>query len=95
MVGLFHPEGFPENELGWDLFAGATGKGYATEAGLAARDYAYATLGWTTLISLIDPDNTGSEGVAKRLGARYEQDFVHERFGCMRIFRHPGPEGRP
>jgi RimJ/RimL family protein N-acetyltransferase len=31
--GLWEPDGFPEMELGWDLMAGATGKGYATEAG--------------------------------------------------------------
>ena len=37
-----------ELELGWDLFEGATGKGYATEAARAARRYAYDVLGWTT-----------------------------------------------
>ena len=37
IVGLWHPVGFPEDELGWDLFDGATGKGYATEAATAAR----------------------------------------------------------
>lgn len=92
VVGLWHPEGFPENEVGWDLFAGATGKGYATEAGRAARDYAYKTLGWTTLISLIADGNTGSEGVAKRLGALPDGPFTHERFGTMTVWRHPGPD---
>ena len=91
-VGLWHPEGFPERELGWDLFNGATGKGYATEAALAARRFAYDTLGWTTLISLIADGNTGSEGVANRLGATYDYDFTHERYGPMRVFRHPGPD---
>ncbi|KIC51944.1 GNAT family N-acetyltransferase [Tateyamaria sp. ANG-S1] len=92
IVGLWHPEGFPENELGWDLFEGATGKGYATEAGRAARNYAYDTLGWTTLISLIAVDNEGSARVAQRLGATYDSDFTHERFGPMQLWRHPGPE---
>lgn len=91
IVGLWHPEGFPENELGWDLFDGATGKGYATEAGYAARAYAYDTMGWPTLISLIAHGNTGSEGVAGRLGAKHDGDFTHERYGPMRIFRHPSP----
>ncbi|GGX44206.1 GNAT family acetyltransferase [Tateyamaria omphalii] len=92
IVGLWHPEGFPENELGWDLFDGATGKGYATEAGRAARDYAYGTLGWTTLTSLIAVGNDGSRRVAERLGASYDRDFTHERFGDMQVWRHPGPE---
>lgn len=91
-IGLWHPEGFPENELGWDLYEGATGKGYATEAARAARDYAYTTLGWTTLISLVAEDNTASAAVATRLGATYEKDFTHEHFGTMGIWRHPSPD---
>lgn len=92
IVGLWHPVGFPEHELGWDLFDGATGKGYATEAGRAARAYAYETLGWTTLISLVAYENTPSQRVAERLGATYDYDFTHERYGLMRAFRHPGPD---
>ncbi|WP_299750179.1 GNAT family N-acetyltransferase [uncultured Tateyamaria sp.] len=94
IVGLWHPEGFPERELGWDLFDGATGKGYATEAAIAARSYAYDTLGWTTLTSLIAIDNEGSRRVAERLGATYDSDFTHERYGHMQLWRHLGPEGR-
>ncbi len=90
-VGLWHPEGFPENELGWDLFDGATGKGYATEAGLAARTYAYDTLGWTTVVSMIANGNDASARVASRLGAAYDYDFTHERYGAMQVWRHPGP----
>lgn len=92
IVGLWHPEGFPENELGWDLFDGATGKGYATEAAKAVRAYAYGTMGWTTLTSLIADGNDGSRRVAERLGATYDSDFTHERFGSMQVWRHPGPE---
>lgn len=92
LVGLWWPEGFPEREIGWDLFDGATGKGYATEAAKAARTYAYGTLGWTTAISLIANGNDASRGVAQRLGATYDGDFTHERYGPMQIWRHPGPE---
>ncbi|MCL4145916.1 UNVERIFIED_CONTAM: hypothetical protein GTU68_004190, partial [Idotea baltica] len=92
MVGLWHPAGFPERELGWDLYEGATGKGYATEAGAAARAYAYDTLGWTTVISLVAKDNAGSIAVAKRLGATQDGTFTHERFGETLVMRHPAPE---
>lgn len=95
IVGLWFPLGFPENELGWDLFDGATGKGYATEAGRAARDYAYGTLGWTTLTSMIDPQNTASAAVATRLGAAFDYNYEHPHFGPVQIWRHPGPEARP
>ena len=91
-VGLWEPEGFPELELGWDLLAGATGKGYATEAGAAARAYAYETMGKTTLISLIAPGNDGSKKVAARLGAAFEAPYAHERFGQVEIWRHPSAE---
>ena len=91
MVGLFCPEGWPEPEIGWDLFEGFEGKGYATEAGHAARDYAYDVLGWATAVSLVKPDNTASAAVCRRLGAVKEADFVHERHGRMQVWRHPAP----
>ena len=37
MAGLWYPEGWPEPEIGWDLFEGFEGQGYATEAARAAR----------------------------------------------------------
>ena len=92
VAGLWHPEGFPERELGWDLAEHATGKGYATEAGLAARHYAYDTLGWTTLISLVADGNDASAAVATRLGAWHDGRFTHERYGPMNVYRHPGPD---
>lgn len=92
MVGLWNPEGWPEPEIGWDLFAQATGRGYATEAAAAARAYAYDVLGWTTVISLVKDANVASAAVATRLGARHESDFTHERFGTVQVWRHLGPE---
>ena len=92
LVGLWNPEGWPEPEIGWDLWDGAEGKGFATEAARAARDYAYETLGWTTAISLVHPDNHASAAVAQRLGARRDGIFTHVRFGEVHIWRHPSPE---
>ncbi|MDK3075671.1 GNAT family N-acetyltransferase [Sedimentitalea sp. JM2-8] len=91
LVGLFEPEGWPEPEIGWDLFNGHEGNGYATEAGRAARDYAYDILGWPTAISLVKDGNDGSAAVAARLGARPDGRFVHERHGDLAIWRHPAP----
>lgn len=89
IVGLFEPEGWPESEIGWDLFDGFEGRGYATEAGLAARTYAYDILGWSTAISLVKDGNDGSAAVAKRLGARPDGLFTHVRHGQMTVYRHP------
>jgi RimJ/RimL family protein N-acetyltransferase len=92
IVGLHYPESWPEPELGWWLFDGAEGKGYALEAARAARDFAYQTLGWRTLISLIVATNARSIALAHRLGALFEGDFQHPRHGALGIYRHPTPE---
>ena len=60
---------------------------------MAARAYAYGTLGWTTTISLIAPANARSRVLAERMGATREGEFAHERFGQMDVWRHPGPDG--
>lgn len=87
-VGLWCPNGWPEPEIGWDIYEGFVGRGYATEAALEARRYAYDKLGWTTVISLIKPQNDSSKKVAQRMGARFEKVFTHERFGETEIWRH-------
>lgn len=92
MVGLFCPFGWPEPEIGWDLFDGHEGRGYATEAGTAARGFAYDVLGWATAISLVKPENTGSARVAERLGCTRDGSFTHQRHGLMHVWRHPAPE---
>lgn len=92
LIGPWAPEGWPEPELGWDLWGGYEGRGYATEAAGAARDYAYTTLGWTTAISLVAPQNIASAKVAERLGARRDGDFTHERHGFLHVYRHPSAE---
>jgi RimJ/RimL family protein N-acetyltransferase len=91
IVGLWFPEGFPERELGWDLFGGHEGRGYATEAARAARAHAYDALGWSTVISLVADGNHASARVAERLGARPDGRFTHERFGEATVWRHPAP----
>ncbi|MFK7869153.1 MAG: GNAT family N-acetyltransferase [Roseobacter sp.] len=91
LVGLHAPLDWPEPEVGWMLWGG-NGKGLASEAGRAARRHAYETLGMTTLISSIAPQNTASIRVAERMGAaRQHQDFTHPKFGTMGLWRHPSP----
>ena len=89
IVGIFYPEGWPEPELAWTVFAEAEGKGIAFEAATAARAYAYETLGWPSLISLVANDNTRSIALAKRMGCAYEGDFEHADHGPLPVWRHP------
>ena len=72
-AGLWQPEGWPGLEVGWLLERGSWGRGFATEAGRAAIDYAFRELGARKVISLIRPDNRASIRVAERLGESYRE----------------------
>lgn len=92
IVGLWNPEGWPEPELGWVMFANGEGRGYAYEAAVAARHHAYDTLGMTTLTSNILPGNTRSQALARKLGAWYERTYDNPNMGVDDLWRHPGPD---
>lgn len=92
IVGPWCPEGWPEPEIGWDIFEGFEGNGYGTEAARAALEWAYAEAGWRTAISLVDPENVKSAALARRLGASLEDTFDHARFGPLQVWRHKAPQ---
>ena len=87
-TGILFCPGWSEPELGWDLLEKAEGKGIAFEAASAARTYAANHLGQDGVISHIDPKNTRSEALAKRLGATFERD-VSLMDHAVQIYRHP------
>lgn len=68
-VGLNAGPLFPELELGWMLYDGYEGAGYAIEAAGRLRDWAFAELPTQTLVSYTDKDNLASHAVAERLDA--------------------------
>jgi len=69
-LGPWCPDGWPGTEVGWSIVRDCWGRGYATEGATAAIDWTFATLGWTEIIHVIDPDNAASQGVARRLGSQ-------------------------
>jgi len=73
-AGLWRPEGWPGLEVGWVLARSAWGRGYATEAGAAWRDWAFAVLGADELLSVIHPANRASIRVAQRIGHQWLRD---------------------
>lgn len=90
MIGPWFPVHWPEPEMSWDLMEGYEGRGYATEAALESRDWAYRSAGWSTAISLVAAENHASRGVAQRLGCVREGLFVHPEQGWeAEIWRHP------
>jgi RimJ/RimL family protein N-acetyltransferase len=82
-AGLFHfPDiaGQTEIEVGYRLARAYWGRGFATEAVVAIRDYAFDILCLPRLIALIDPQNTASIRVAEKTGMQYEKDVMLEGY---------------
>lgn len=53
-------------------------RGLGSEAARALRDYAFEQLGLSRLISMIDPANAASIGVARAMGMTFEREAVDE-----------------
>lgn len=93
MAGPWFPEGWPEPEIGWMLWDPLLeGRGYAREAAEATRGWAYDTLGWTTAVSYISPENPRSLRLAERLGARPDPSVILPDADPCIAYRHPAPE---
>jgi len=66
--------GRPELEVGYHVRAEMQGRGYATEAAAACRDFARDILGASHLVAIIHIDNTASRRVAEKIGLAFEED---------------------
>ena len=66
--GFWWPSGWPRPELTWWLIESARGNGYATEASIAAIDFAYQTLNWESVETHLDDDNEAARKLVLRLG---------------------------
>jgi len=71
-------------ELTWALAYEHWGKGYATEAAAAVRDWF-----GSGLISLIEPRNVRSQRVAERLGARPGETIELPHIGAHVVWEYP------
>jgi RimJ/RimL family protein N-acetyltransferase len=67
-------EGKPEVEIGYLFLRKFWGRGLATEAAIAARNYGFDTLGYRRLVSIIDPGNRASRRVAEKTGLTLEKE---------------------
>ena len=85
---VHHAVDWPEPELGWHVYDGFEGRGYAFEAAEAARAATAERFGIDRVISLIDPGNARSQALARRLGAAPEGEitFMGE---ATQVWRHP------
>ena len=89
-AGIINPVDWPGPEVGYLLGRDWWGHGYATEAAQAAMGWGFREIGFEELVSLIDPANTASIAVARRLGEslRGETDLLGNRvliYGISRV----------
>lgn len=66
-------------ELGYDFRSDFWNQGYATEAAMAVRDFAFNELQLPQLVSLIRVGNRASQRVAEKIGMKQVAEF--ERYG--------------
>lgn len=90
--GPWFPRGKPEQELMWGIMQGARRKGFASEAARAARQWVYRERGWTGAVSYIHPENAGSRGVARSVGAKPDEGTIPYKSFHVQVWRHPGPD---
>jgi len=87
-VGLWNSDPWPELELGYWILSEMEGKGYATEAANAAKEYARNILKSPSLVSYINKDNTKSIQLSKRLGATCTETIELMNYGLHHIYRY-------
>lgn len=68
-------------EIGWIFEQSVWGRGFATEAGAAARDHVLGALRRRRVVAIIDPGNEPSKRVAARLGMQYEDHYTGAQLG--------------
>jgi ribosomal-protein-alanine N-acetyltransferase len=77
--GLEQMDDMNAAELGYDFRSDVWNQGYATEAAIAVRDYAFDILRLPQLISLIRAGNIPSKRVAEKVGMILAEEFT--RYG--------------
>ncbi|TAD78278.1 MAG: N-acetyltransferase [Oscillatoriales cyanobacterium] len=92
--GLIHQvvNGQSKLEIGYLIARRYWGRGYATEAAIACREYAFKILQRPQVISLIHPDNLASRRVAEKVGMTLESEILwRERqvSACCYTVRNP------
>jgi len=71
-AGVRHIAEMGETEVLYMLDSSAWGLGYATEAALAARDFAFEVLQLGRLAAFVVPENLASVAVIEKLGMTFE-----------------------
>jgi [ribosomal protein S5]-alanine N-acetyltransferase len=68
-------EGRTIPEIGYHIVRAEWGRGYATEAAVACRDWLFRETSWDEVCSIVAPENLASNRVAARVHARMRRVF--------------------
>ncbi len=89
VCGLHHPPHQAEREIGWSLFDGSAGRGFAYEAATAALGWGWAYDPDSGIVSYIDRDNVPSIRLAEKLGAIRDDRHPPAHDALAVTYRHP------
>ena len=86
LLGPQPVEGRQEIEIGYHLKRTVWGNGYATEAALACRDYAFAVLNAPRVVSIVSSQNIPSRRVAERVHTALREFFWEKTQSTMCLY---------
>lgn len=72
----FLPEVLPSVEIGWRFAKASWGKGYASEAAIAALSFGTHDLGLTDIVSIYQIGNGASERIMQKLGMVFDRRTI-------------------
>jgi [ribosomal protein S5]-alanine N-acetyltransferase len=75
-------DGITYVEVAYGIAPAYWGRGLATEAATAIKEYAFRRFGFPRLISIVDPENIASRRVAEKNGMRVEKMIQFKGFDC-------------
>ena len=78
-------EGQYDVEVAYTIAEEYWGQGLGSEAAQAILNYGFEKLNLSRLICIIDPDNSASQSVAKKIGMTYEKE-AQDELGTFSIF---------
>jgi [ribosomal protein S5]-alanine N-acetyltransferase len=76
MCGLIKRDGLDHPDIGFAFLPEEMGKGYAVEAALAVKNYAFLQLNIHILLAITNTDNLQSMKLLKKIGMQYERNII-------------------